>query len=140
MVIYLSGPMAGCTSEEMHGWRNKAKRLFSSVEVGKGVPYPECLDPTERDYSQEDVKECYREIVVLDKRDIRCSDVLLVNWMPGKSMTGTAMEIQYAHSVDKPIVVVLPEGAPVSPWVLYHATKIVKTLDEGVAWITEKLM
>lgn len=119
IILYLSGPMAGCTDEECHGWRDEVKKYF-----------PCSLDPTRRDYRNKDVSKLYREIVELDKMDIRNSDVLLVNYF--KPSVGTSMEILYSSEKEKPVIIWCNEDAILSPWLIYHSTTIVHTLDEVI--------
>lgn len=122
--VYLAGPINGCTDEEAHGWRDGfVKRL------GPDYHY---LDPMVRDYrGRED--ECYKEIVHGDLLDIeKCDFFLAYCWQPS---WGTAMEIHYAWESVKRIVVVVPEGQRVSPWLRYHAAYIAPTLEDAARWI-----
>lgn len=90
-----------------------------------------------RDYrGKED--ESFAEIVQLDKRDVRRCDVILA-YCP-KPSVGTSMEIFYAWQMDKPVVCIVPKGAAVSPWLRYHSTKIVETLDDGISAVESCLI
>lgn len=117
--VYLAGPINGCSDIEARGWRAEATRLLTG-----GV-----LDPMARDYrGLEDLN--VDEIVEGDKNDIdNCAAVLA--YCP-KPSVGTSMEILYAHTRRMPVVVVVPSGAPVSPWLRYHATQVVSTITEAV--------
>jgi nucleoside 2-deoxyribosyltransferase len=121
--IYLAGPINGCNDTEANGWR----RDFMDNLAGFSF-----LDPMVRDYrGRED--ECVSEIVEGDMADIDAADVFLaycwqVSW-------GTAMEILYAHSVDKPVLLVCPPGTRVSPWLRYHSTAIVPSLYGAAQWL-----
>lgn len=114
--LYLAGPINGCTDDEANGWR---QGFMDSL------PGYKFLDPMVRDYrGKED--ESVNEIVEGDKSDIEACDVFLaycwqVSW-------GTAMEILYAHQVGKRVVLVIPEGARISPWLRYHSHAIYSTL------------
>lgn len=122
-LVYLAGPIAGCTDAECKGWRQKAANLLFPVK---------CLDPMRRDYRFE--AEHVNEIVVLDKLDIQNSDVVMV--YHDRPSVGTAMEIFYAWTLGKPIIVVNPNhGMEVSPWIKYHATRIVPRVQDAVDWI-----
>lgn len=120
MITYLAGPIAGCTDNEANLWRTLAKQ-----ELGE----ENCLDPMRRDYrGKED--ECVDEIVELDKEDIQNSDVVIANcWKAG---WGTPMEIFYAHSLDMPVIAVVPRDSKVSPWLIYHTVAIVHDVHEAV--------
>lgn len=70
------------------------------------------------------------EIVEGDLADIRGCDVVLANcWKPSY---GTAMELVYAHGMGKRIVVVVPDPGRVSPWLRFHATVVVGSVEDGV--------
>ena len=118
-MIYLCGPINGCTDEEANDWRSQVK-----AAVGE----ENCLDPMRRDYrGRED--ECYDEIVDLDKIDIAASNVVLahcwqVSW-------GTAMEIAIARLWAVPVVAVVEPGARISPWLRYHSV-VVDSLDKAI--------
>lgn len=117
--LYLCGPINGCTDAECNDWRTAAKELWAGPT----------LDPMRRDYrGRED--ESVREIVELDKIDIVRSDAILVNY-PGPS-TGTDMEILFSWEHAKPVVVVVPTGNRISPWLRYHSHAIVHSFEEGV--------
>lgn len=137
-VIYLGGPINGCTDEEANGWREKFIDLMAD-RVGT-FSY---LDPIRRDYrGRED--ECVQEIIEGDCDDILDSDVILAYcWQPS---WGTAMEIFYAWDrrnflrmgyQPRRIVVVVPLGARVSPWLRGHSDVVVPTLEAAADWIAE---
>jgi nucleoside 2-deoxyribosyltransferase len=121
-VVYLCGPINGCTDAEAKDWRAEAKAKFCSI------------DPMTRDYRGKEAT-CYREIVELDKRDIRRCDVVLVNY--SKPSVGTSMEIFYAWTLGKPVVLWCPQDCVLSPWLLYHSTAIVHSLHGAVAKIED---
>src|SRR4030042_2434090 len=79
-IIYLCGPINGCTDEECKDWREFAKLKLL---------YP-VLDPMRRDYRGIEV-DCSSEIVEGDKFDLDSSSHLLVNYE--KPSVGTSMEI-----------------------------------------------
>ena len=105
---YLCGPINGCTDAECVTWRKHVKKTF-----------PRAIDPMRRDYRGR-TDECYREIVDLDKQDVRRCDVVLVNYV--KPSVGTSMEMFYAWTIGKPVVLWRLQGVSVSPWLLYHST------------------
>lgn len=124
MTAYLAGPINGCTDEEAFGWRREATCLLGG----------DVLDPMARDYrGVED--QSVAEIVEGDKADIDACSVVLVHHP--KSSTGTDMEIMYAYMMGKPVIAVVPSSATVSPWLRYHATRLVSTLEEGAAAVRE---
>jgi nucleoside 2-deoxyribosyltransferase len=125
MKVYLAGPINGCTDAECKDWRAELKKHFQDA-----------IDPMKRDYRGVE-RMAYREIVDLDKRDIRNADVVLVNY--DKPSVGTSMEVFYAHTIGKPVVVwCAAEAEPkLSPWLRYHSTAIVHTIIDVVAKIKE---
>jgi nucleoside 2-deoxyribosyltransferase len=123
MKVYLCGPINGCTDSEAKDWRESVKTHF-----------PESIDPMVRDYrGVEDA--AYREIVDLDKRDVRSCDVVLVNYI--KPSVGTSMEVFYAWTTGKPVVVWCAPDASISPWLRYHSTAFVHSLGEAILKLKE---
>lgn len=118
MRVYLCGPINGCTDEECKDWREAVKAQF-----------PDAIDPMVRDYRGRET-EAYREIVDLDKSDIQGSDALLVNY--SKPSVGTSMEVFYAHSLRLPVIVWCPKDVSISPWLRYHSTAFVHSLEDAV--------
>ena len=136
--VYLCGPIAGCDDNEAHDWRDYVNGELSYNGLFR------CLDPMRRDYrnthnvgqNEEGLPwEIVKEIIELDKRDITESDVLLANLLPQKKAVGSNMEIMYAWTQGKLVVLVVPEGSSVSPWHRYHAQKVVHTLDDAIRYI-----
>ena len=125
--IYLAGPIQHCDDSECIDWREQFASNYSH-----GV----CYDPMRRDY-RDNYASRVNEIVLLDKRDIKNSDVMVVGYT--RPSSGTAMEIYYAHTLGLPIVVINDEGLPLSPWILYHATTVTDSLNCAVTWIEENV-
>lgn len=110
MKVYLCGPINGCTDEECKDWREEMK-----AHLGPSC----CIDPMRRDYRGQEA-QAFRQIVELDKLDVLEADAILVNY--DRPSVGTSMEVLYAWMHHKPVVIVHPEGANISPWLRYHAT------------------
>ena len=118
VAVYLCGPINGCTDDECNDWRETLMKT-----------YPQAINPMVRDYrGVEDV--AYREIVDLDKRDVRACDVVVVNYT--KPSVGTSMEVLYAWGLGKPVVVWCRRDAAISPWLRYHSTCFCHSLSEVV--------
>ena len=118
-VVYLAGPINGCSDAECKDWREYVKSKL-----------PRTIDPMRRDYRGKEAL-AFKEIVEGDKRDIDASTTLLVNY--DKPSTGTSMEILYAWERGKNIVLVCSATTMLSPWLLYHCHKIVHTFDAAIA-------
>lgn len=120
--IYLGGPINNCSDTEAIDWRAYCKETYGA--------YFNFLDPMKRDYRGIQ-KQSYREIVELDKIEIRNSDIVLANCsLPS---AGTSMEIFYAHSLGKIVVSVLDYAS--SPWIRYHSTTVQPSIDDAFEWI-----
>jgi hypothetical protein len=118
-MVYLCGPINGCTDEECRDWREMVKPM---------LPFG-TLDPMRRDYRGREA-EAVVEIVEGDKADINQCVALLVNHP--KPSVGTAMEILYAWERQKEIVIVVPTGASISPWLRYHSHGIYNTFADAI--------
>jgi nucleoside 2-deoxyribosyltransferase len=136
--IYLCGPINGCSDDQAITWRDWFKYGVRDREYGARLqPYltdVTYIDPMKRDYRGKE-SEDYREIVELDKRDIRQCDVVVV--MYTTPSVGTSMEILYAQTLGVPVVVIDESGRPISPWLRYHSTAIVSSKENAVAKIKE---
>jgi len=106
-VIYLCGPINGCTDAEASNWREVVKSYW-----------PDCIDPMRRDYREKEDSNI-KDIVELDKIDIENSDIILVNY--DKPSVGTSMEILYAWERGKLVILVSEEKTKLSPWLKYHS-------------------
>ena len=122
MKIYLAGPIFQMGDHDCIDWRKEAKRILNGAEV---------FDPMDRDY-RGSTTENYRRIVEEDKAFIDKCDVLLVNHL--KPSVGTSMEVLYAWERKKKIVII-SKSYDISPWLLYHSTKIFNSLSESIDYI-----
>lgn len=133
MNIYLCGPINGCTDDKAMTWRDWFKR------IGGTSPFLSInwIDPMKRDYRGKE-HEDYREIVELDKREVAMSDAIVV--MYTQPSVGTSMEVFFAWSRNIPTIVIDESSKPISPWLRYHATAVVKTKEEAMQKIKEWLI
>ena len=116
MKIYLAGPINGCSDSEAITWRQWFKEeSLRDIEV-------DFIDPMKRDYRGKELSH-YREIVDLDKIDIRNADVIVVMYV--KPSVGTSMEVFYAWTLGKPVIIINESKSKLSPWLIYHSTTIV---------------
>lgn len=125
MRVYLAGPINGRSDAECNDWRAEAKRLLAKHDI---------LDPMARDYrGVEDIN--VSDIVEGDKADIDSCDAILAHC--DTPSVGTSMEILYAWDRGKPVVVVVPQGARVSPWLRYHSVGVATDLWSGIRAVEE---
>jgi len=128
--IYLCGPIQCKTTDKANEWRDFATSKLKEKFI--------ILNPMRRQFSDKDSLGI-NEIVLMDKEDVKQSDVLLVNYNCARKHTtlcGTAMEIHLAHSMGKFIVAFsdLPQRE-ISPWMMFHCTRICKNLVDAIKYI-----
>ena len=128
MQVYLAGPIAGCTDEQAHGWRDEVKEKLDELGIGY-------FDPMARDFRNNGAKDHMAEIVEGDLEEIDKSNVLLANvWQVS---AGTSMEIFYSsHVRGIPVISVFPKEAMVPVWIRYHST-VVRNMDTAVQLIKD---
>lgn len=125
-VIYLAGPMLGCTDDAMSAWRNKVKKAL-------GHKY-DFIDPVLIEVKDEDEKDNHKEVVEGDLAVIRKSDIVLAYcW---KASPGTSMELVYSHVVYEKHVVVV--NIIKSGWIKYHSAIQSKTLEEAIDYLLRR--
>ena len=121
-IVFLSGPMKGIPRQEGIEWRIKAQKLlgekFKTLHAYRGREKKETFpDP--------------RGAIIRDKNDIRKADIVLVNdTFKHASMIGTSMEVLYAYSLEK-IIIVFGEAHKGDYWLDYHSHIRTKTLEEA---------
>ena len=141
--IYLSGGIKGLSDEQAYGWRKAVVKHYQLATGGFGhtgmtqeelKTSSKCLQyavsiivPSRMQYRDDiDPKPAALWVIKRDKISIVQSDIVLA-YCPVPSW-GTAMEIMYAHELDKWIVVVCDDEYP-SPWLVAHADAIVPSFD-----------
>ena len=117
-LVYLCGPIADCSDEECKNWRNSIIDNYSY-----------CLNPMLRDYRDISLGR-EREIVELDKKDIKNCDILLFNYF--KPSAGSSMELFYAFNIKKTTITINTNNLNLSPWIIYHSNYIVNSLEESL--------
>lgn len=126
--VYLCGPINGCTDSQALDWR----RMFTDIlRINMSFTW---VDPMKRDYRGKELDN-YREIVELDKRDIKkCSAMVVMYIQPS---VGTSMEVFIAWTIGIPVIVIDKSNKPISPWLKYHSTTVVKDEFEAVDKLEE---
>jgi nucleoside 2-deoxyribosyltransferase len=117
--VYLAGPMEDLTKQEMCSWRARARDLLDLMGIG-------CLDPTRRVTFHDELTKLQdqrltmnacRSIFKQDLQDIANSKVVLadVRRSAGRGI-GTNMEVMFAHTKHKVIILVVDEKDPIHPF------------------------
>lgn len=117
-IVYLGGPINGCSDSEANDWRSEAKTLLEAA----GHTW---IDPMDRDYRGREMEPgIAAEIVENDKLDIDACDVMVMNCP--KPSVGTSMEVFYGYLKGKNVIVIVPGDREPSPWIVYHANELVR--------------
>lgn len=128
--VYLSGAMSGLTFEEMNGWREEAKQLFSSMSDIVTV-----INPVDF-YNFNMNPNTYTELEVMrfDLKSVSESDIILFNKDFPNSI-GTAIELYHAYENKIPVVAYGIERN--HPWMECCIDKTCKTIEEAIEYILE---
>jgi nucleoside 2-deoxyribosyltransferase len=119
-LVYLAGPIYE-QDDTCIRWRKAAQKILRTKNIMS-------IAPTDVDYrGYERREQTANEIVKRDKRwIIDCDTVLAKCDFPSY---GTAMEIMFAWSLQKQIIVVTNSH---SPWIRYHACRVFPTVEEAL--------
>ena len=118
-LVYLAGPMQGCTKGEIHGWRLKVQKELE--ELGLTCTFPYDID--------KEGNLTNKEIVDFDCKQVMESLIVFAYmWKPS---IGTAMEIAVARNFGK-IVICVTKSSFDNPFLQEFSTKVVKTIKEGI--------
>jgi hypothetical protein len=139
-LVYLCGSIGGRTIQDALEWRRQAAKLLAP-EFGVVSPlrdYETPLDPDAARVTIEARETARRftdaEIVERDLMDIRRSYLVLRHYL-GPS-EGSPMECAYARMFGVPTVVSgIPDATAASPWLRYHAVRILPSVEEAIAYI-----
>ncbi len=120
--IFLCGPMRGVDRKLSLGWRKEASRILSSkfrvVHAMRGREVKETFSD-------------YRAAVARDLSDVKEADIILVNdTLENASMIGTSMEIFFAHSLHKPVII-FGNAHENDYWLNYHSHSRFKDMKEA---------
>lgn len=120
-LVYLAGPIYE-QDDTCIRWRKATAKLLQKQNIMS-------LSPTDADYrGRESIAGIPKQIVESDKKSIMYCDTLLAKC--DHPSYGTAMEVYFAWSLRKQVVVVTNSF---SPWIRYHADHIFPTVEEAVA-------
>ena len=132
--VYLAGPMAGLTAQDMKSWRWYAHDKLGDSDI-------KVLDPTRRISYHEQIlndrgldRNIANRIFKQDLRDIARCEVVLVDMrdLPGIKGQGTAAEVMFAHMKNKVIVLWKTPNDSLNPFMTAMATEVHVALEEAV--------
>lgn len=119
-LVYLAGPIYE-QDDTCIRWRNACAKLLQKKNIMS-------LKPTDADYrGRETIAGIPKQIVESDKKSIMYCDTLLAKC--DHPSYGTAMEVYFAWSLRKQVIVVTNSF---SPWIRYHADHVFPTVEEAV--------
>ena len=108
-IIYLAGPITGCSYDGCTTWRDRFEEELNSEEVQalspmRGKDYLAHTGVIAHDYPDK-VMSCQRGIMVRDHFDTKRATILVVNLLGAKKVSiGTMMEMAWAWDSGIPIV------------------------------------
>lgn len=154
-VVYVAGPMAGCTYEEADNWREYTRGLLPECDVrspmrGKNFLRDLKSIPNGQDERQSSdlaieavdrAVSSQHAIVVRDHWDVTQADVVIANLKKATTPSiGTCFELAWCWEQQKPVIVVMDAGSPNDhPFVREAAYIVVSTLNEAVM-VTRQLL
>ena len=99
--VYLAGPIAGCSNQEINLWRQKCHAGFSGGVIGIS-PY--------RAERENDDSESQKRVIMKNYMDTKNCDLILA-YLPKeinyrRHSYGTTFEIAWGYSLQKPVVIV----------------------------------
>lgn len=136
--IFLSGGMTGLTEEEASKWRTSFK-LNNAVQDDTPFIF---IDPTYYYFPTDKTTQEYeKEAMNYDLYLVKHSDLIIVNFNSLSSI-GTAQELMLAHTLNKPIIGMIPEDKyeQLHPWYKEECIKIFKYKSNELEEIVQKIM
>lgn len=136
--IFLSGGMTGLTEEEASKWRISFK-LNNAVQDDTPFIF---IDPTYYYFPTDKTTQEYeKEAMNYDLYLVKHSDLIIVNFNSLSSI-GTAQELMLAHTLNKPIIGMIPEDKyeQLHPWYKEECIKIFKYKSNELEEIVQKIM
>lgn len=124
--IYLCGAISGRSDSDAHDWRTIAGSLSR---------WP-VLNPMRHDFRGRELMNV-KQIVEGDLRDIQQSWAI-VYFFDGQISAGSSMEMFHAYWSNKAVVLVNANKVALTPWMIYHASRIAYDLREAFGHL-EKL-
>lgn len=138
-LVYLAGPITGLSFGEATDWRQYAIKALAKEGI-KGLSPLRCKDYLANEKSIDVQYDNYvlstgKGITTRDRWDCHRSDALLVNLLGAEKVSiGTMMELGWANSAGKPIVLCMEDkGNPHDHAMVREVCGfVVNTLDHGI--------
>jgi len=137
--VYLAGPMAGMSGDEMKQWRNYAKFHLNCAGI-------DILDPTRRTPYHLSILDdtglehnIAKRIFKQDLRDIARCEVILVDMRnhEGVKAQGTSAEIMFCHMKNKTIIMWKNPEDKLNPFMTAMATEVHNSIDDAIEAVIE---
>ncbi len=144
-LVYLAGPITGCTYEGAADWREQVKEALKDKPVTalnplRGKFFLKGEESIGNDYAE--LLGCSRGIMTRDHWDATRCTVLLVNFLGAQRVSiGTVMEIAWAWENRIPVIVIMePKGNPHEHAMIREATGFrVETLEQALGVVKSLL-
>lgn len=131
--IYLAGAMSNVNKYERNKWRESIEKYFKENSYYVTIINPcKFYDIDTVDYSVTTEKE----IKEFDLYHVRTSDLIIVNLTHPNSI-GTAMELQVACDMHKPIISFGISKIPIHPWIEETITKKCISIEDALDYVTK---
>ena len=144
MKIYLSGPIYTADTveakEATDKWRQEVKNYVEDLWSPESDLYIQLIDPCRKKLIYNPKLFTPNEIVFRDLKDVEEADLILVNiqLLGDKLPIGTTMEIMYAWTLRKPVVIVSTDPRITQhPWLIAMSVRIFSDLKEACDYIVE---
>jgi nucleoside 2-deoxyribosyltransferase len=143
-LVYLAGPITGCSYDGATDWRAEAASQFSDwikpISPLRNKQYLKGSESIAADYPNYALSTA-KAISSRDRNDVWRSDLILVNFLGAiKVSIGTVIEIAWATEFKKPIVLVMEDdNVHNHPMLVEGCGFRVKTIQEGVQ-IAERIL
>ena len=139
-LVYLAGPITGCSYGECRNWRKQAiADLYRTHNYLIGVDPMRGTDHLHREQELKSVYDSHilttgKAVTLRDKFEVKRCDLVLANFLGAQKVsTGTAIELGWASAWDKPIIVVMEAENPHRHCMVENvAWFIVETLEAGI--------
>jgi hypothetical protein len=136
--VYLAGKMERVSIEAMKGWRQEAQRYFDEVDIPVWDPTRRIPIHLQIEGNLEDERktiDACRKIFKMDLQDICKSTVILADvrrYKQGEIGIGTSMELMFAHTKNKIIILWADKKDPIHPFLEAIATEKYYDLEEAM--------